>query len=415
MKNKKQILFIGGYNTVMLYKIARAFKKKEYETILIRIAGQNPEDKSFYNNAFEKVIDIDLPYKNLAHESFSSIFFSLLKGSKNFLGAFLKILRLKPYVIIGRAPSSIPIVFFRILFQRYPLIYFSYDIRALSDPKPELLKKYSTSIELKADRFCFEHSDGVIHKGAPEELNYINGRILGDNIKLPENKLSFQPYCSKEFIVPFNKNKLSRKDKEIHLVFVGGVLKPNADYYLSQLKSFEKIIQQKIHLHFYFCSDVSSKKDLESEKKVKESFFKTYKNYPNIKYFHIENSFNAKDIVKEISKYDFGIGPYSSVKESGLDPKFGMGNKISTYLEAGLPAIYGRPYLFINKIMKKYKAGLIWPKNMNTVKKMIKNLDYKKLEKDIEKARENYSMEKNFSKLEKFISKVAESKKKKIH
>ena len=62
----------------------------------------------------------------------------------------------------------------------------------------------------------FENSDGIIHKGSPDELNpeYVNDRVLGPNIKLPKFKLSFPPYCSMDFIVPINNKKLSKKDKE---------------------------------------------------------------------------------------------------------------------------------------------------------------------------------------------------------
>ena len=59
---KKQIIFLESYATVMFYKIAKEFKKKGYETILIRILKPDLSEKLFYNNAYNKVIDINLSH-----------------------------------------------------------------------------------------------------------------------------------------------------------------------------------------------------------------------------------------------------------------------------------------------------------------------------------------------------------------
>ena len=95
------------------------------------------------------------------------------------------------------------------------MIYFPYDIRANEYATKEIAKKVRgiPNFEIKAERFCFENADGIMHKGAPNELKYLNGRMLGDNLKICPLDISFLPYCSKEFIIPINKNKLSKKDK----------------------------------------------------------------------------------------------------------------------------------------------------------------------------------------------------------
>lgn len=394
----------------MVYKIAKAFKEKGYETVLIRMLEQPPKDKEFYNQAYDKVIDLDLSYFKVTNKNFSKIIFSF-KKLKSLMIGFKKILGLKPYIIFGRAPISTPIALFRIFFIKTPFVYFPYDIRCQGLPTLEMGKKRLPLFEIKADRFCFEHSDGIMHKGAPYELNHLNGRVLGDNIKLPPNIIAFHPYCSRDFIVPLNKNKLSKKDSEMHFVYVGGAGKKDENFYLSQFECFHKILDKKIHIHFYFASEISDKKDAEKENLIKKSFIEKNKNLKNFKYFHLENPYNPKNIVKEISKYDFGIAPYVFFPENGLETSLGTGNKISTYLEAGLPFFYRKEYIFTNSLTKKYGITLVWPDDMDNLDKLIKKLDYRELEKGVVKMRNDFLMEKHFPRLENFVKEVVKSKK----
>ncbi len=409
MKRKKQIVFIEGYSYVMTYKIARMFKEKGYETTLIRILKQ-ASYKDFYNEAYNQVIDLDLDYGKVTNENLLKIFASNLKNARSFFISLIKILKLKPYVIIGRAPMSTPIAIFRILFRKTPFIYFPYDIRSQAIPTLKEAKKYIPLFEIKADRFCFEHSDGIMHKGAPNELEYLNGRMLGDNIKLPKHQITFHPYCSKEFCVPINKNKLSKKDGEIHFVYVGGAGKKSKEFYFAQLKCFKEIIKQKMHIHSYFCPAVSEEKDSEKDNEIIKEFNEAYKDYPNIKYFHLEKSFDPKEIAKEISKYDFGVFNYTASKEAGLEPLFCLGNKTSTYFEAGISTPYLSDYKFIDKLMRAYKVDIQYPDNLKDLKKVIKKVNYKQLEKNILKTRQDFDMDKNFPRLEEFVKKVVAKK-----
>ena len=407
---KKQIVFIEGYSYVITYKISKLFKEKGYETILIRLLEQVESDKRFYNQAYDKVIEFKLSYHKVTYKNLLKIIISNIKNLKFLITSFVNILRLKPYVIIGRAPLSSPIAFFRIFFKKTPFVYFPYDIRSQAFPTLEIAKKTLPSFEIKADRFCFEHSDGIMHKGAPNELKYLNGRMLGNNIKLPKHQIAFHPYCSKEFCVPTNKNKLSKDDGELHLVYIGGAGKRSKEFYSIFLKQSKEVIEQKIHIHFYFSLSIPNKEE-PNEQDLIRRFLEEYKDYPNIKYFHLEKSFNPKEIVKEISKYDFGISLFTKHKEDGLEPGLGTGNKISTYLEAGIPFFYGKWYTFTNNLRKKYGINLILPKDIKDLRKIIKKLDYPKLEKNVLKMREDYSMEKQFPRLEKFIKDVVKTKK----
>ena len=407
MQNKKQIVFIESYSTVMTYKIAKMFKQKGYRTILIRLLEPKDSDEAFYADAYTKVINFNMNFStriNLKKTLLNPI--SLFKQIKHISLTFIQISKLDPYIIFGKANPNLPIAFFRIWFRKYPFVYFPYDMHVHWCPSMKFAKIRGISkFEIKAERFCFEHADGIMHKGAPNELEYLNGRILGNNIQLPKHQIAFHPYCSKEFCVFINKNKLSKKDREIHMVYIGGggeIKKSDYSYFFGLAKP---IISQKIHFHLYLSQLINSKKDETKE------FLEECKNEKNYKYFHIHRALNPKEIINEISKYDFGVSPPGSFKCSDLETKFCTGNKISTYLEAGLPFFYKSELLFIDKLMKGYGLNLNWPNNMNRLKKITKKLNYKELERSILKAREDFNMDKNFLRLEEFIKKVVASKK----
>ena len=403
---KKQILFIEFYSSVMIYKLADQFRKNGYETVLIRIIAQNQVDRSFFDEPFDKVINFNI-------EHFKGSFFKILLMQRNRIksvfSALIECLKLKPYVVIGKAMPNLPIALFRIFFRKYPFIYFPYDIRSQGDI--EILKKNTSFLELKAERFLFENSDGIIHKGSPDELNpeYVNDRVLGPNIKLPKFKLSFPPYCSMDFIVPINNKKLSKKDKELHFVYVGGIPRLDKEYYIEYFKSFEKLVDNKYHVHFYFCNDTGDEDNQEIINSILKVVYNSY-DHPNKKYFHVHPTFNPKDLIKEISKYDYGISQYNTNIFQGIELNFFTANKISTYLEAGIPMVYNKEYVYVDKILKEYGLEIAWPKNMDILKKTFDKLDYKKIQKNIEKARMDFLNELHFSELLGFVEDVTSQK-----
>ncbi|MBT4165920.1 hypothetical protein HOE04_02690 [archaeon] len=406
---KKQIVFIESYSTVMIYKIAKEFKKRGYKTILIRILSPSPKDKEFHKDAFNQIIDLNFDFVKLNKKNIPNLILNLLKKIKPLTKTLIRSLKLKPCVIIGRANPNLPISFFRILFKKSSFIYFPYDIRVHYAPTKEIAKteRGLSNLEIISEKYNFEKSNGILHKGAPRELNSIHGRYLGKKVKIPKETLYFHPYCSNEFIIPFNKNKLSKKDNELHLVCIGSGGKKTKELYEIYFETAKHLIKQKIHFHIYVSSN------LNSEIEEKKGFFTKYKSFPNIKYFHIHQPKNPKEIVSEVSKYDFAISfpPSTNFPRYNLDPKFAVGNRESTFFEAGIPHFYPFNVEYTGKIMERY--GLNLPIALNgklsikNLKNRIKKLNYKELEKKISRAREDFNLEKQFPRLEKFIIDIA--------
>lgn len=415
-QRKKQIVFLESFPEVMTYKIAKMFRKKGYETVSIRILESKESSlNNFYKDAFDKIESFNLNFFNMNKKNIPKILFSLLKKIKKIIITSISVLQLKPYVIIARAKPSWPCALMRIIFKKKPLIYFPYDIRSEDCSSMEIAKqKGLKNFEINAEKFCFEKADGIIHKGAPNELEFLEGRIF-EEINFTPLQLTFHPYCSEEFIIPFNKNKLSKKDEEIHIVEIRSVSSVNVkefSFFFDYAEEFEK---NKIHLHFYTKPNTLSKEE------IMKSFEKNYKKEMNSGYFHLHEPKNPKEIIKEISKFDFGIFvlPIPDRENKGkipLQTRVGLGNKQSSYLEAGLPFFYPPEIKYLDQMMKNYGLNL-YMKDKQDIKKIkdkVKKLNYKELEKKIKKAREDFLIEKHFPELENFVKEVVNRKREKI-
>ena len=128
-------------------------------------------------------------------------------------------------------------------------------------------------------------------------------------------------------------------------------------------------------------------------------------------YFHIHQPVGPTEIVSEISQYDLGFWPITKKTNEKIEPVFAMGNRISTYLEAGIPIFYDDESIFLGEIIKKYKIGLSYnDENIKDIKQKLKKLDFAQLEENILKARQDFDIDKNFPMLESFIKKVVSKK-----
>ena len=73
---------------------------------------------------------------------------------------------------------------------------------------------------------------------------------------------------------------------------------------------------------------------------------------------------------------------------------------------------YSKESLYIDELMKQYYLEELgfW-KNFKGLRKRLKKLNYKKIEKKTINAREDFDMDKNFPRLERFIRAVVAKKK----
>lgn len=99
------------------------------------------------------------------------------------------------------------------------------------------------------------------------------------------------------------------------------------------------------------------------------------------------------------------------IKEpEGYATKFNIGNKIASYIEAGIPCISYKNYEYMNRVMEKYGLSFTYEtiRDIRNLNKTLKKYKHKEIEKKILKARKDFLMEKHFPRMERFVEEVVE-------
>ncbi len=397
-KERKEVAFYSASPpSIVIYKIARLFYKNGYKTTLITMCEKEAIDIDFYKEAFDEIIFSNFQFFKPSKKTLLYLF----KRGSSFIKFLIKIKMLKPYVVIGTSGANWQLKFVhKYFFKKYPFIYFPYDIISFySNSREEALKKGFKLFELEAEKYCLENSEGILHKGSPDELEFFK-----DKYSLSKLQIDFSTYSSKEFSVPVNKNKISKKDGETHLVYIGFFFNDEESVRIIA-ERFNEILSQKLHLHVY--AQVHHIPRNQADKYFNDLFSQ----FTNSKYFHIHPPLGPKEIVKEISKYDYSLW-MNTLNLNLPDNKYHSGNKLASYFEAGVPVIYSKQSIYIDKLMKKYGLQKIgFKQDFKNLKKTLKKINYKEVESKTIKARKDFDMDKNFPRLEKFIEEVVASKK----
>lgn len=269
--------------------------------------------------------------------------FSVIKNWRKLTKKF------KPDKIIICGGSLISVWLFIFLIKLFrkktEIILFRYDIENFRSAPKRFKDTLQHYIAMELEKYCFLRADKILHKGLENELKF-----------LPfYSKISKKPhYLFREFLNPkliqkYNPNvKLSKKDGEIHLVFVGNFYLENLPYTDSIWEFYPKITRQKLHLHIY------SKVDKITENKLKDINSKN-------PYFHYEGYMQHDLMVKEIPKYDYGISLHGWNRAKIKNNYFcinGFGNKLFDYISAFLPLICSDDATATVKFIDRYNIGL---------------------------------------------------------
>lgn len=365
-------------------KLAKSLKKHGYIVNSITLYQPNRDQEKIFDTTFY-LLKRDLVYKKKFIDKIKKLFLLSINLFRN----FLHFKQIKNPIAIGVAGQNWFItLFFILLNKRFKRkIYFPYDIAFFRYNNYKIYPIY----ERLGEKYNFRNCDGIIHKGPEDELNYLPKDFQATG----KPALQFLPYCDEESFIPINddffSNKLSKKDGKIHLVYVGGIKLADSGNTPTS-KIFSKIINQGLHLDAYVTNYKKLEKDQDFMKLKNTNLFKLHKPIYN------------KNFQKVLSKYDWGIyifyNNFRNYKTIWADTAFG--NKISSYLEAGVPIIANSELKFVCKIIKENKFGIIVDRPEEIIKS-IKNINYNKLVENLKKHRKKFTMESNIHKLMKFF------------
>ncbi len=386
------IAFLETSPSIYTYKLGKALKNRGHHITLISFFDFN---KDLYKSAYHKRIEFRFNSFSPTIKNGINILLKLPRALIN----CIKIRRLKPDVIIG---SATPYPYWLPAFACYSLkkimpktsfIFFPYDVNLLKYKKKEYYKRAGIkNFELKAERYLLTNADGIIFKGG--EIDVVKKSI---NIKCPT--ISFPPYAMKEFMAEINLDKLSKKDGQTHIVFIGFLAFESEDEVKSfgmgsSMDAIKNILKQKLHFHVYTNQYEQIKKSTKFKKTLQNN------------YFHLHHPKNPFEIVKEISKYDFGLNPCNfNTKIMNISLiNTETANKVAAYIEAGIPCIHDKRHTTAIELMKRYGLDLYYSKsNMSEIKEIIKKEKYEDLLKKVIKLRGDFRIERNIGRFERFI------------
>ncbi len=399
MDNKKRILIFEADPVDMLAKISKVLREKGYDTYLVTLTRRPVMNTPFYKSAYKERISFDGKFFRINLRNLPKILAYSIANLKKILSTYFKIKRIKPHVVIFKSPPNwLGVVAKKILFRKCPIVYFPYDIRSDAyETMGEIKKVGVKDFEIKSEKYCFEKMEGIMHKGAFDEIKELNKNILG-NVRVSGQVFHLLPYTMKELTVPINKNKISKKDKEIHLVYAGCV--PESKTLAPNIK---EILEQKIHIHLYLKQANITREEL------LKTLWKEHELFKDNPYYHLHDELPQEKLTKELSKYDYGtwLGYYDSTAKTITK---GMGNKFSTYIEAGIPLIQFKNHEYIRSLTEEYGTGIaIDFRDLKKLKKLLNNTNYDNLIKNIIAARSKLDLRNNIEKIEEFLFNVRKS------
>ena len=290
-------------------------------------------------------------------------------------------------IVYGKALTSIWIfvLLIRLFGLKIEIIIFRYDLEHFRPYLKGLKTKAGHFITRKLEKFCLLQADKIIHKGLANELQFL---AVYDKIKNKPHYL-FREFINPDLIQPCNPNmKLSKKDGNFHLVIVGALPLVEVTYSESMWEFYPKITNQKIHLYIYTNVDKSTGNKL---KKIEsENLF-----------FHYCGYLSRDKLLKEISKYDYGVYLTSWNRGNIKNNHFtitSMSYRIFDYISSHLPIISSNDSTAAVDLIDKYKIGIHIPFNkVYSLKQILmeNKKNYLKTVKNIDNAIKHFSDQKN--------------------
>jgi len=257
-----------------------------------------------------------------------------------------------------------------------PVIYDQHDFMSF--------KKRLSNKEKKNERVCNEQADGTVY------ITKSYKKEVSKYYRLIDNSIIFGNYFPKESTLnekDFHP-KLSDTDNKCHLVYLGRISEAKTEH-RNILKIIKQLSNKDFVIHIYPSRD------------------KAFKLYKKIKNVYVHNKLPYKELIKEISKYDFGLTIFNETIASKLPHiKYAMGNKSYDYLCAGIPIVVQNCLDEAKEFVLGNKFGFVM-ENFSEYKNLSKE-SYNNLVDHIIQNRKIFAMEYQINRVIDFYEKTKE-------
>jgi hypothetical protein len=205
----------------------------------------------------------------------------------------------------------------------------------------------------------------------------------------------FRNYVSESVIPKKSKEKLSRKDSEVHIAYIGCVTSvvKNSHYDLREV--FREIADKELNIHIYPSSNLITRSN------------RDYQEFADAnEYIHFHRNMDHRKLLKEITQYDYGWAGFNGI-ENEKHTDIAFQNKIIEYICSGLPLL-AFPHKTIKNFIDKYKIGVVF-KRIEELKTRLGNVNLSKMRKNTIRLRDEFSLEKRIPQIFDFYKRIIEN------
>lgn len=238
-----------------------------------------------------------------------------------------------------------------------------------ADDDEETLSKYR-----EEERRANEESDGRIYatKGIGK---YIQQHYDVD----AENGLVFYNYVSESVMPRRFREKLSKRDGEIHIVYIGCVTSVIEGSHYDLREIFMNIATHGIHIHVYPTSNLITMSNQTYQRLAESSQF-----------IHYHDHMSRKSLLKEITQYDYGWAGFNGA-ENKRHLDIALPNKVIEYLGSGLPVL-AFPHKTIQRFIEKQGVGLVFD-DIEELEELLRSEDLPGIRENVLSSRHRFAIE----------------------
>jgi glycosyltransferase involved in cell wall biosynthesis len=218
-------------------------------------------------------------------------------------------------------------------------------------------------------------------------------RYIQHRYQVNEDKdLVFLNYVSLDYLPKSFKKKLSDRDGQTHIAYVGSItsLLKQSHYYL--LDIFREIASHKLHIHIHPAPNLIT----HSSRAYKELGAKN-------EFIHYHKHMDRRRLAQQLTRYDYGWAGLNSAKNR-KHLEIALPNKVIEYVACGLPVL-----AFQHKTMRDFiesnRIGLVG-KDVDDLARQLKDVDHSRLRSDVEKCMPTLIIEQRIGELVHFYQRL---------
>ena len=335
LESINKIIFVQEIPCIRTHKIARMLSKIGVEVDLIYIA-MHPSQVYKLNN---------LPYKNIFQINNIPILIDYINKSDCDI------------VYCSNEPDYYTVL---LTLTNKPVIHDTHDMLSLRGglTNEQMALEYVANVKSAGNIYTSRFVEELAVKkfGIPHKQRFV-----------------LENYIEKDLVPHEFKEKLSKKDGEIHCVYEGGLSgNPNSHRYIEEM--LLKLANESIHCHLYG--------------NVQKEYIT--KLLSKSKFIHYEGVLSPKELIYEMTQYDVGLAIMNVEERYFYHVNTASPNKVNDYIAANLSIAFS-DFMSFRDFNERYKVGKIIDFNKPLYDQILE-LKNMKIERDLIYSREQLIM-----------------------